>query len=735
MPELLLEIFSEEIPARMQAGAAKDLSGLVVDALSKAGMEVGTTQAFATPRRLALHIPELPAMSPSVSEDRKGPRVSAPGRAIEGFMRSAGLNSIDEADVVEDPKRGNFYVARIKRPGRKVGDIIAEVIPDVVRKFPWPKSMRWGEHQLRWVRPIHRILCLLDGHIVAFEVDKIKSGAKTEGHRFMAQRPFSVEGFADYCSKLKAHKVMLDVGQRAREIEVEAHKLADSEGLELIEDVALLRENSGLVEWPVVKMGTFDQGFLEVPSDVLITSMKVHQKCFSLWDPRVKRLANKFILVSNLSAKDRGQAIINGNERVIRARLADAKFFWEQDLKTPIETLVPKLDGVTFHERLGSQGQRVARLTELAVQIAASIDADPTKTERASHLAKADLLTGMVGEFPELQGLMGRYYATAQGEHEDVACAIKEHYLPQGPGDPVPTNPISIAVALSDKLNTLVGFWVINEKPTGSKDPFALRRAALGIIRILVENEMKLSLTALMRALALKLTEEEGEYGLDEAIAVIEQLPISLGKTQIETFQGRGLLEDKFGKDYETRLLASASLVDDLLSFFADRLKVYLRDQGVRHDLIDAVLALGDQDDILLIVKRVKALGRFLDSDDGINLLMGVKRAQNILRIEEKKDKTKYDGAFDAEQLLEQQEQDLAKMIELSVRDAEAAIAMENFEGAMAAMARLRTPVDAFFDNVTVNVENRALRENRLRLLSQIRAATMQVADFARIAG
>jgi glycyl-tRNA synthetase beta chain len=694
MSELLIELFSEEIPARMQVRAGEDLKRLVGEGLTAAGLTFATARAFSTPRRIALVIDGLPAMSPAVSEERKGPRVGAPEQALAGFLKAAGLAAISEADIVKDEKKGDYYVARIEKPGRKATDIVADVVPAVLAKFPWPKSMRWGSGTFQWIRPLHSIICLLDGKVVPFEVAGLASGHTTRGHRFHGNTTFKVKSFDDYVTQLTAHKVMLDPAARMASINEAAHAAAKAAKLQLVEDEALVAENAGLTEWPVVLMGSFDKEFLEVPGEVLTTSMKQHQKCFSLRDPKTKKLANKFILVSNLTATDGGQQIIAGNEKVIRARLSDAKFFWEQDLKKPLDEMANELAGITFHEKLGSQKDRVERIAELAAQIAGAVDADPQDARRAAQLAKADLVSGMVGEFPELQGLMGRTYAEKAGTKADIARAIELHYKPKGPTDVVPKeedgDSVAIAVALADKLDTLVGFWAIGEKPTGSGDPYQLRRAALGIIRIVLENDLRMP--------------------------VGKQVLQHLAQTKVST-------------------KSRDSTTEDLLAFFADRLKVHLKEKGARHDLIDAVFALPGQDDLALIVKRVEALGAFLATDDGANLLAGVKRASNILAIEEKKDKTTYTGEPDGELLAEPAERALASAIAKAKFDTNAAIAVESFTGAMNALAELRAPVDAFFEKVTVNVPDPALRANRLKLLSEIRAATLNVADFSRISG
>jgi glycyl-tRNA synthetase beta chain len=698
MPELLLELRSEEIPARMQARASDDLRRLILAGLAEAGLSHGEAEAFATPRRLVLVIDDLATKSATVVEERKGPRLGAPDKAIEGFLRAAGLKSVDEAEVVSDPKKGNYYVARTKKPGRKAADIIAGVVPDVMQSFPWPKSMRWGDGSFQWVRPLRGIVCLLGGRVVKFEVAGVASGAETVGHRFHSQGTIKVRDFNDYVKGLKKNRVILDSEDRAELIAEKAAALAKEAKLSLIEDPSLLSENAGLTEWPVPLLGTFDEAFLDVPAECLVTAMKSHQKCFSLQSKRSKKLANKFIAVANLKARDGGKQIIAGNEKVINARLADAKFFWEQDLKKPLDEMAMALSAITFHEMLGSQQDRVERIADLAHDIAVQVDADADDARRAAQLAKADLVSGMVGEFPELQGLMGRYYAEKVGTKPEIARAIELHYKPQGPKDAVPMaaqgDAVAIAVALADKLDTLVGFWAIDEKPTGSGDPYQLRRAALGVIRIILENDLRLGL-----------------HG------VVQKAVGSLKNASV------------------TSSLDAKAIADSLLSFFADRLKVHLRDQGLRHDLIDAVFALDGQDDLALIVKRVEALAAFLETDDGINLLAGVKRAANILAIEEKKDGRRYDGDVDGGQLKEPAERDLAAAIAKVQFDTDAAINVENFSGAMHALAELRAPVDAFFETVTVNADTPALRENRLTLLNQIRTTTYKIANLAKVSG
>jgi glycyl-tRNA synthetase beta chain len=709
MPDLLLEFLSEEIPARMQARAADDLRKLVTDRLVAAGLTYEGAKAFATPRRLALSVHGVPARSPDIKDERKGPKVGAPEQAIAGFVKAAGLKSISDAKVQPD-KKGDFYVAVIDKPGRDAIAVIGEMLPEVVRTFPWPKSMRWGSGRLSWVRPLHSIVATFgpeteEPDIVPFSVDGLSSGQETRGHRFMAPAAFKVRHFDDYVASLQNAKVMLDPARRAQTILTDAKNLAFAQGYELLEDEGLLAEVAGLVEWPVVLMGSFDASFLSIPDEVIRATIRNNQKCFVLRDPQTAKLSNKFILVANEEAADGGKAIVAGNERVIRARLSDAKFFYETDLKTRLEDRLPKFQQIVFHEKLGTQAERIARLVALAGELSYLVKADSAKAERAAMLCKADLLTEVVGEFPELQGLMGRYYAEAQNEDEAIAHAIEDHYSPKGPDDLVPSDPVSMAVALADKLDTLIGFWKIDEKPTGSKDPYALRRAALGIIRIVVDNKLRLALRPIVKP------------GFENAL---ERLVLTVDQT----------------RSRDSRLPVSVPLAtNDLLAFFADRLKVQLREQGARHDLVDAVFALEGQDDLLMVVRRVEALGKFLDTDDGKNLLAGTKRAANILRIEEKKDKKEYTGAPDAKRYELPEEKALAEAIAAAKKDATAAVVKEDFAAAMSAMAKLRPKVDAFFDKVTVNVDDKALRENRLKLLNEIREATRSVADFSKIEG
>ena len=688
MPDLLLELFSEEIPARMQAKAADDLRKMVTDKLVAEGLVYEGAKAFVTPRRLALTVHGIPLRQPDLKQERKGPKVGAPDGAVQGFLKAAGLKSLDEAKIQRDPK-GDFYIALMEKAGRPAIDVIAEIIPLIIRTFPWPKQMRWGERSARngaltWVRPLHSIIATFgpeteEPEIVKFDISGIEAGQTTRGHRFMAPAEFSVRRFEDYVSKLEAAKVVLDPERRKDIILTEAKNLAFAQGFELVEDQVLLDEVTGLVEWPVVLMGSFDAEFLSIPGEVIRATIRNNQKCFVVRDPKTGKLANKFILTANVEASDGGKAIVAGNERVIRARLSDAKFFYETDLKTKLEDRLQKFEQIVFHEKLGTQAERIARIGKLAAELAPLVGADVAKTRRAAQLAKADLLTEVVGEFPEVQGLMGRYYALAQGEDASVAAAIEDHYKPQGPADRVPTDPVAIAVALADKLDILTGFWSIDEKPTGSKDPFALRRAALGVIRLVGDNGIRLPL---LSAFAKAAKPHDGK---------------------------------------------------DLLAFFADRLKVQLRDQGARHDLVDAVFALEGQDDLLMVVRRVEALGKFLDSDDGKNLLAGTKRASNILAIEEKKDKRKFDGAPDASLFKVDEEKALAAAIAQVKLEAGAAVAKEDFASAMSAMAKLRPAVDAFFDKVKVNDDDAKVRENRLKLLNEIREATRAVADFSKI--
>jgi glycyl-tRNA synthetase beta chain len=726
MPDLLLELFSEEIPARMQAKASDDLRRMVTDKLVAEGLVYEGAKAFATPRRLALTVHGIPSRQSDLKEERKGPRVGGPQPAIAGFLKAAGLASLDEAKIQRDPKKGDFYAALIEKPGRATIDVLAEILPVIIRTFPWPKSMRWGERSARsgalsWVRPLHTITATFgleteEPDVVNFNVDGIAAGQTTFGHRFMAPSPISVRRFEDYEAKLLDAKVVLDAERRKDTILTDAKQLAFARGFELVEDQVLLDEVAGLVEWPVVLMGSFDKEFLSIPGEVIRATIRNNQKCFVVSDAKTGKLTNKFILTANIEASDGGKAIVAGNERVIRARLSDAKFFYETDLKTKLEDRLPKFDSIVFHEKLGTQGERIKRIERLAAEIAPLVGADVEKAKRAALLAKADLLTEVVGEFPELQGLMGKYYALAQGEDASVAAASEEHYKPQGPNDRVPSDPVSVAVALADKIDTLVGFWAIDEKPTGSKDPYALRRAALGVIRTLVTNNIRLRLWNVFSVATTV-------YRKSNNVRVI---------AGVDSWISQGQKPGESVRDTVDRVVKGLS-ASGLRDFFADRLKVQLREQGARHDLVDAVFALEGQDDLLMVVRRVEALGKFLDTDDGKNLLAGTKRAANILRIEEKKDGKAYDGAPDAALYSLDEEKALAKAIDQVKVEAGSAVAKEDFAAAMSAMAKLRPAVDAFFDKVKVNDDDPKVRENRLKLLNEIRAATRAVADFSKI--
>ncbi len=736
MPDLLLELFSEEIPARMQRQAAEDLKRLVTNALVDANLPYEAAQSFVTPRRLALSVVGLSEAQPRRREERKGPRVGAPAGAIQGFLKSAGLARIEDAKIVFDGKKGEFYVAVVEKQGRATRELLAEVLPAIVRAFPWPKSMRWGAASakpdaLRWVRPLHAIVCAFGGpheapEVVPFAVDGIAAGDVTYGHRFLAPQAIRVRRFDDYVAQLAKAKVILDVERRKEIILADAKSLAFAQGLELIEDEGLLDEVAGLVEWPVVLMGAFEPEFLEIPPEVIRATIRANQKCFVL-SGADGRLANKFILVSNLVARDGGVAIAAGNGRVVRARLADARHFWHTDLaplpdykdkaKKPLDQRLEKLkaQGVVFHEKLGTQGERVERIAALARELAPIVGADSKLAERAARLAKADLMTEMVGEFPELQGLMGRYYALAQGEEESVADAIGDHYRPQGPNDRVPDAPVAVAVALADKLDTLAGFWAIDEKPTGSKDPYALRRAALGVIRIVLENGLRMPMLAVLA---------EPMRRAHEAAARQRAKAMTPDDAQ---------KQEMFDSAWKDKRLETPQ---ELLLFFADRLKVYLRDKGARYDLIDAVFALPGQDDLLMIVRRVEALGALLDGEDGKDLLAGYRRAANILRAEEKKDGAgAFAGAHDPGALALAEETALADARAAAGAEARERVAREDFQGAMRALAKLRAPVDDFFLRVTVNADDPALRLNRLRLLGELRDAVHTVADFSRISG
>ncbi len=694
MAELLLELFSEEIPARMQARAADDLKRLVTDGLKAAGLDFTKAEAYATPRRLTLVVDGLPEKQPDLREERRGPRVDAPEKAIQGFLSSVGLKSVEQCATRETDK-GTFLFAVIEKKGQATDSVLPALIVKALAELPWPKSMRWGHAEFRWVRPLHSVLAVFGGRRLDGSVDlqgaQLAFGDTSCGHRFLAPEPFAVTSFADYKRKLEAAKVLLDPADRRARIETELAAQAKNRGLAVKPDPALLDEVTGLVEWPVVLTGAIDPAFMALPPEVLTSSMRAHQKYFSLETPDGK-LAPHFGVVANMATADGGKRIVAGNERVLRARLSDAKFFWDQDRKRSLESRVPGLKDIVFHAKLGTLDAKVDRIEALAEALTEYVPgADKDRVRSAARLCKADLVTGMVGEFPDLQGIMGRYYALHDREHADVADAIAEHYSPLGPNDRCPTAPVSVAVALADKIDTLTAFWLIDEKPTGSRDPFALRRAALGVIRLIVENGLRIPLTAVF-------------------------------STACENMKG-------------IAAGPSSDIIAGLLDFFADRLKVHLRERGVRHDLISAVFALGGEDDLVRLLARVGALEKFLGSDDGANLLTAYKRAANIVRIEERKDKTAYDGAPESKAFKQDEEVVLYEALRKAAASAKTALKSEDFAGAMSAMAELRPPVDAFFDHVTVNTEDSALRANRLRLLSAIGNTLHQVADFSKIEG
>ncbi|AUN28837.1 glycine--tRNA ligase subunit beta [Niveispirillum cyanobacteriorum] len=686
MAELLIELFMEEIPARMQVRAGEDFKRLVTDKLSAAGIGFTKAEVHSTPRRLALLVDGLPTAQADVREEKKGPRVGSPEQALAGFLKSAGLSSIDQAEQ-RDTGKGVFYFAVIEKKGGATIDALPGIIDAAIRELPWPKSMRWGANEFLWVRPLHSIIALFDGAVIPGALDlggkSIAYGNQTEGHRFLSPGVLTVSSFADYAAKLAAAHVVLDREERKRLILAGAQKAAAAEGFVLKDDPGLLEEVAGLVEWPVVLTGAIDNQFMDVPAEVLTTSMRTHQRYFAL-ETADGKLAPRFVVVANRTTIDGGKAVIAGNERVLRARLSDAKFFWDQDLKVKLEDRVPGLKDITFHAKLGTLAQRVERIQALSVAIAKALNWDEATIEQAAlaaRLSKSDLTTGVVGEFPEVQGIMGRYVAYHEGLPASVAEAIADHYKPLGPSDRVPTDKVSVAVALAEKIDTLVAFFGIDEKPTGSRDPFALRRAALGVIRLIVENGLRVKLGALLLAAG-----------------------------------------------------ATDPVTADLLSFFNDRLKVSLKEKGVRHDLIDAVLALGGEDDFVRLLARVEALSGLIATDDGKNLLAASKRASNILRIEEKKDGP-HDGAVDAGLLTQDEEKALADALVAAHKQAAPLIEAEDFTGAMAAFAALRAPVDAFFEKVTVNAPEAPVRANRLRLLSQIRATLNLIADFSKIEG
>ncbi|MEE2635325.1 glycine--tRNA ligase subunit beta [Phaeobacter italicus] len=743
MPDLLIELFSEEIPARMQARAAEDLKKRVTDGLVEAGLTYAGAHALSTPRRLTLALEGVLDHSPTVREERKGPKVGAPDKAIEGFLRGAGLTR-DQLEERDTPK-GAVYFATIEKAGRPAAEIIAEVLEDTIRNFPWPKSMRWGAGSLRWVRPLHSILCILsaeDGaEVVALDIDGITSGNTTRGHRFMAPDEITVSSFEDYATKLKRAYVVLDPAEREAAIWQDATNQAFASGLEVVEDKGLLAEVAGLVEWPVVLLGSIDDEFLELPPEVLQTSMKEHQKFFSVKNPKTGRI-EKFVTVANRETADNGATILAGNQKVLSARLADAKFFWENDLRTAkseagMSAWVDNLSNVTFHNKLGTQAARIDRIAALAREIAPVVGADADLAEQAARVAKADLSSEMVYEFPELQGLMGRYYAEAAGLPSAVANACEQHYSPLGPSDDVPTEPVSVAVALADKMDTLTGFWAIDEKPTGSKDPFALRRAALGVIRLVLNNDVRVRLDSVIDAHLLR--HEMAQNGDDPVATRLMQDMLteiadhgvfgSAVRTVLDAFDG------DLPKHIEQLKEQLPDVSRDLLSFFHDRLKVFLRDQGIRHDVIDACIAMDGNDDLTLLVKRARALEDFLKSEDGTNLLQGFKRANNILTQAEEKDGVEYSYGADKKFAEDDTEKALFDALATSEGAISSAIEAEDFAAAMGSMAALRAPVDAFFEAVQVNSDNEVVRRNRLNLLSQIRKVVGQVADLTRIEG
>ena len=685
MADLLIELFSEEIPAGLQAPAAQNLKKLLTNGMVEAGLTYANASAFYTARRLTLVVEGLLDASPTVQEERKGPKVGAPEQAIDGFLRGAGL-SMDDLEVRDD-KKGQVYFAKITKPGRPAAEIVAEVLEATIRNFPWPKSMRWGSGSLRWVRPLQSILCILSNEaevsVVPLDVDGIKAGNQTRGHRFMAPDAFAVSGFEDYETKLKRAKVILRADERQAAIWQEAQTQAFALGQSVVEDTGLLAEVAGLVEWPVVLMGQIDEEFLDLPPEVLKTSMKEHQKFFSVSNPKTGRI-ERFVTVANIEAADQGATILKGNQKVLAARLADAKFFWENDLreaKAGMGNWQAALENVTFHNKLGSQAARIKRIAALARDLAPVVGADPDMAEQAALVAKADLSSEMVYEFPELQGLMGRYYAEKAGMSADIAAACEAHYSPLGPSDDVPTAPVSVAVALADKLDMLTGFWAIDEKPTGSKDPFALRRAALGVIRLILDNHLTLPLADRLTA----------------------------------TDAGAGAA--------------------DLLGFFQDRLKTYLRDRGIRHDVIDACIAMPQSDDLALLVKRAEALQGALGTDDGENLIQGFKRANNILSQAEEKDGVEYSFGADVKYAENEAEKVLFAALDSADKTIQPAMATQDFAAAMAAMATLRGPIDAFFEAVKINADSALVRRNRLNLLSRIRTTCLSVADLTKVEG
>jgi glycyl-tRNA synthetase beta chain len=693
MADLLFELLTEEIPARMQERAAEDFRRLAADKLGAAGLTFIAAKSFVTPRRLTLAVEGLPMAQPKVSEERRGPRVGAPASAVEGFLKAAGLASLDQCEK-RDTGKGAFYFAVIERGGRPTAEVLSVLLRAVVLELPWPKSMRFPAASFRWVRPMTSALCLFDGKVLELDLDGVPVGNTTRGHRFLSGREFGVSSLADYRQKLEAARVMLRREDRHAAIAAGMRAKASEAQLRVKDDPALLDEVTGLVEWPVVLMGSIDPEFLDLPPEVLTTSMRTHQKYFACLEID-GRLAPRFLVAANMIADDDGKTIVAGNERVLRARLSDARFFWDQDRKMPLAARLPRLEERIFYAGLGTMLHKVGRVMRLANELVEQDwvpDAESKLVTRAAELAKADLSSGMVGEFPELQGIMGRYYAMHDGEPSEVAEAIAEHYSPLGPNDRCPRSPTSVAVALADKVDTLVCFFAVDEKPTGSKDPFALRRAALGVIRLILENELRLPLRRLFLAAdGIRQEEHAGVSGVEPS--------------------------------------------EELLEFFADRLKAHLREQGVRHDLVAAVFAVGGEDDLVRLLARVAALEAFLKTDNGANLLVAYRRAANIVRIEEKKDASTYPGDPDPKLVVEPAEATLAAELAKAAADSAAALDDEAFTKAMAGLAALRGPVDEFFARVTVNCDDRSLRANRLRLLAQIRDILNRVADFSQIEG
>lgn len=740
MPDLLIELFSEEIPARMQARAREDLKKLVTAGLVDAGLTYASAGAFSTPRRLTLAIDGLTAESKPVREERKGPNTTAPQPAIDGFLRATGL-TLDQLERRAD-KKGEVFYAVIERPGRAAPEIIAEVLETTIRAFPWPKSMRWGAGSLRWVRPLHSILCLLSNEagaqVVPMSVDGITASNTTEGHRFLSAGRFSVQNFDDYTTKLKRAHVILDSAEREAAIWQTAQNLAFAAGMEVVPDAGLLTEVAGLVEWPVPLMGRIADAFLSLPPEVLQTSMREHQKFFSVKNPKTGRIEG-FVTVANTETADQGATILKGNQKVLTARLSDAKFFWENDLRVAKAGMGEWADGlksVTFHNKLGSQSDRIDRIAALARDVAPLVGADPAQAERAARLAKLDLRSAMVGEFPELQGLMGMYYAQAAGEADAVAHAARDHYSPLGPTDAVPTEPVSVAVALADKIDTLTGFWAIDEKPTGSKDPFALRRAALGVIRLVLTNNLRTPLDRFFDAHILRHQIVRDADTKD--LSLIDSLLGSVVTNGVFGELTRALIAplETSAPDWLVRLTGHDPAVsDDLMAFFHDRLKVFLKDQGIRHDVIDACLAMPNKCDLTLLVTRARALNATLATEDGANLVAGFKRANNILTQAEEKDGVEY--SFGADPKFAETDEERALFTALDTADAaiKPAMAAEDFATAMQAMATLRAPIDAFFTAVQINTDNQIVRRNRLNLLHRIRAICLSVADLTKLDG